>query len=236
MNREKAEESIFSNAIHTVSRADCDELTKGTKYCLSGFLNAETKMIIKSEYNATIFRIPVLNWDGCQFVIDVWTKNRSQEPRVAVNWEVLQWTIMRGVVFIKKVQNYGHSIYHFKINTSNDNHRFIWLSDPDRNFWLTPVAEPEDPQEIRQWYVQRGDSATVRGIIKSSKGSCFGKSVSDKDRTIHTHTMIGGMFFADWKEYMIMYRRKVTRRFFELMMVEGELISIDQDRLPLFHR
>lgn len=235
-HRYKAGTIFMNDNIETISQLEKDTLIEGKKYSICGFVNAEVKMLPKSMYNAIVFRTPIITYDGMQIIVDIWCESRAQEPRFANNWAILQWVILRGVVFKNKVNFLGIPLYVFKINTSNREYRFIWMSDPKRDFWAAPIEEPENEIENPQFYVLRNDHAAQRGIIKPSKGSVFGKWVTEKERTVYSHQLIGGMLFEQWKWYMVEYRRKITRRFYELMVVEGQLISIDKDRLPLFHR
>ena len=153
------ENSIWKNAIQTITQEDCKNLTPGTQYDLSGFVNSEVKMHLRNygNSNAVFFRVPVITYDQMQFVVDIWSTSRDQEPRFHPNWQVLQFTIIRGAEFKEVVTNYGLKIYVFKINAWNQDYRFIWMSHPCRNFWQDPVENPEDAIETRQWVIQRHD-------------------------------------------------------------------------------
>ena len=226
-------------AIDTVNKETMPNLKEGHKYDISGLVNAEWKMYLRSQFNCVVYRVPIITPDDCQIVIDIWCDGREQEPRYWPDWRMLQWTVIRGAVFKKKSTAYGSVIYQFKYHTGgrgDRGFRYIWISYPCRFFWQQPVEEPEDATERREFLLLNQDGANVRGIIRRSEGSCFGKYVPEKDRSLHTHQMIGGLFFADIKEFMIRYRRKVVRRFYEMMMVDGKLIFDDPDRYPLFHK
>ena len=224
-------------AIDAVSEEDIPKLTVGTKYCVAGVVNADWKMYLRTKFNCTVFRIPVITWDGMQCVVDIWCDNRSQEPRYEHNWQkFLQWTVIQGANFKQKITAYGIDLYHFKVNTSNRQNRYIWMSAPDRNFWLSPVDDPENSLEIRRYNFIRKDCASVRGVLNRSKGSCFGEWVSEKDKAIHSHQMVSGLFFADHKHHLLQYKQKIVGGFLELMLVDGRVVKHDDDRLPLFHR
>ena len=79
-------------------------------------------------------------------------------------------------------------------------------------------------------------SSSVRGILKCGDGSCFGPKVISKDKEIHTHQLVGGLFFDEWKSHMIDYRRMIVREFFELMIIDDQVQPIKNHRWPVFHR
>lgn len=228
-------EPDIPNPIYTVVEENLSTLSKGTKYDLAGIVNAEVKMYLQPRYNAVVFRVPLVNAEKVQFIVDVWCESREQEPRFAGDWRRLQLTVIRGAVFKRKAVFKGIDIYVFKVNTSNRDHRFIWMSDEGRDFWQAPIADPENVAEMPRFYVQRFDGANARGILNKSVGSCFGKYVSDKDKFLHSHQYVGGMFFDDWKLFMIEYKRRMTRRFIEMMLLDNQFV-FDDDRDPMMHR
>ena len=70
------ENSVWKNAIHTITQEDCKNLTPGTQYDLSGFVNSEVKMHLRNHgnSNAVFFRVPVITYDQMHFVVDILRK------------------------------------------------------------------------------------------------------------------------------------------------------------------
>ena len=231
-------DQFFKNmrAIETIDKEKAPALTEGEQCDISGLVNGEWKMYLRSAIQCVVYRVPIITPDDVQLVIDIWCNAREQEPRYWPDWRLLQWTVIRGAVFKKKSTAYGVEIYQFKYTTGNPGFRFIWISHPCRYFWQSPVNEPEDVTERREFLLLNRDHGNVRGILRRSEGSCFGKFVAEREKTLHTHQLIGGLFFAEVKEFMIQYRRRVVRRFYEFMMIDGKLAFDDPDRYPLFHK
>ena len=224
------------NPIYTVHSQNKNELVPGTKYDVCGLVNAGTKMFLRSKLNCTVFRVPIVTDCGLQIIVEVWADCKSQEPRFTWDWRILQFTLIRGAIFKHKLTPFGVDVYFFKVNTSNRDFRFIWISEPCRNFWMNPVKDVEEISERRIYHVQNFDSSVVRGFLKRSNGSCFGKFVPEKDRNLHSHQMIGGLFHHDWKLAMIQYRRKYMRQNLEMMLKDATVYNDDRERLLLFHR
>lgn len=222
--------------IYSVLKDHIPDLVPGTKFDLSGLVNAEPKPFFVPKYNSVVIRIPILTYDHMQILCEVWCCSREQEPRYNLDWRHFQFTLIRGAIFKEKVDAYGIEVYVFKVSSSNREHRFFWISDPARDFWSSPVNDPELHGDFYDTNIQRHDGSNVRGIINASFGCCFGRWVSEKDRKIHTHQIIGGLNFDGWKQFMIECRRKLTRAFITDMMMEDNNLVYKRSSPPLFHR
>ena len=105
--------------IFSVVKEDTRNLDVGTKYDLTGLVNAEVKMYLRSRHGCIIFRVPLVTHDGVQCLCEIWCDERAQEPRYSPNWRQLQLTIIRGAVFKREIDSHGMKIFFFKVNTSN---------------------------------------------------------------------------------------------------------------------
>ena len=236
MNIAEREKQMRRDAIDTVTISDVETLVPGKKYGVSGYVNAEVQMVLRSMCNAIIYRVPVISYDNAQCLVEIWCNKKGQEPRYHGDWRRLQFTVIKDAIFQEQVESHGIVVHVFKVTTFDKDFRFVWISDPDRNFWQSPVRYPEDPVEARRYGVLRGDCANVRGILNRSDGSVFGPKVPSQDKDLHTHQLIGGFFFENWKYWLLDYRRKVVRNFVGMKLFDGKLETDNLSTLPLFHR
>lgn len=226
-------------AIDVVDQDNLPDLKVGKKFDLIGIINGDYKMYIRSKLNCAVFRVPLITVDGVQIITEIWCESKHQEPRFSAEWRHLQLCLIRGAYFKEKSNAFGIDIYVFKISSYCRFHRFIWLSADDRNFWSSPIDQLEDPVEDRglhSLYVQRHDGSNQRGIIRKSEGSRFGAKVPENDKTIHSHQQFGELFFNDYKNFVIKYRRRLTKEFLEMCMIDGKFNFDDSKREPMFHR
>lgn len=215
--------------IRTVSKSYAHQrrLKPGPQFGLCGIVNSDVKVYENS--NCKVFRVPIITWDFMQIIVDISCENESQEPKYDSDWKLLQWTIIKGASFQSKFRSYGIDIYYFKVNANYKEDRFIWISVPDEIFWQSGKDDKE--------------------ILNRSEGSCFGDSVSQMDRTIHSHDKIDGFVFSLHKERALKYKSKVQEQLPEkvpndmfsftnvIMFVnQNPMLGIKNWNGPIFHR
>ena len=195
-----------------------DKLEKNAKYDLIGLINGKVEVKNVNKRNGKgkllLFKVPLrLGVDGhyTQAIIEIWASTKKEEPVFTSDWHRLQVAYIRDLKFVDCRELHGLKYFQFVL-PSNPNSRFIWLSGDRENYWMLPIARPENPRYYSTAHKFDGDSTSVRGFWERSNGSVFSKEYSNYYRDIHSTTEIGQTCFADWLKEVKMAKLQIRYR------------------------